>query len=378
MSSAVKDFDGYVFFSKNTVGTIGKPVKIHSSLFLDFFCNVDPNSQEGQAMIRDIENLRGDPRANQPGLHPRPAPRGKQSVKHINNLQKISQSLDTIRECNLVTRNLQVFFTVEQQTGDKYPTVYISRIRRLQKNSQEAGGFYEMRGGFQKSAIKVEDCNLENKTCYISRATSLTPKKVFEDTENLFGNNIALFYNPVQVADEFVLTKRNRLSIETQQSIKELENNIKRNQKKNVNWFVDGEGAAVLAEALANVPGSLETHSFKFTNAKANLPKLMKDLSQKKAKLTGEFISFSADKTALLAIAYQNEKLIAQLSALPNSGGYETITRRYLLNQLTALGAVKHALAPLSTQESLTANKITFIDALKGLFKPSPIGVRPK
>jgi hypothetical protein len=386
---AINESDKYVFFSKNTVGVVGKPVKIHSSLILNFLYFVNPNSQEGQVIIKEIENLRTDPRANHPGaVTPKPRPRNTNSGeaairydKHLTQVDRVRTALSETSEYSIVSKSLRVFFYIEQKQteNDKSPTVYVSRIQPIHKDSKHVGGFYEQRGLYTKNIEKVDECNLENKNCFVSRATRLAPNEILKSAQELLGDsNVKIFYNPIKVAEELVFLKKNRVSLDTQRSIKELEENIKRNQKKSVNWIIDGEGAAVLAAAIANIPGSLETHNFKFTNARANLPKLMQDLSQKKAKLTGEFIQYSGDNVALLAIAHQNEKLTKQISSLPNSGGYENITRRYLVDQLTALGALKHATLPTTTQDSLKGSKQTFIDAFTGIFKASPIGKKTK
>lgn len=381
MSSSIQDSDGYVFFSKNTVGTVGRPVKVHLSLVVHFINFVDPKSQEGMSIIRDIENLRSDPRANHPGaLIPKPRPRNTSSGaaadkynKHVTRVNSARTALCAISEYSMVSKNLRLFFYIEQKESDQYPTVYVSRIQSINRASNYLGGFYENRGSTNIKFTKVDECNLDNQICFVTRASTLEPKDALKSAKELLGQpNVTIFYNPIKVASEFVALKQNRLSTDTQESIKELEHNIKLNQKKSVSWILDGEGAAVMANALKNVPGTLETHSFKFTNARANLPQLIQDLSKKKANLSGEFISYYGDRVALLAIAHQNEKLIQQVSALPNSGGYENITRRYLVTQLSALGATS------SITDATKGNKQTFIDKLEGIFKTSANWKKPK
>src|SRR5690606_17671151 len=105
-----------------------------------------------------------------------------------------------------------------------------------------------------------------------------------------------------------------------------------------VSWYVEGEGAAVLAHALAKVPGTFEKHSFKFLNARTNLASLLQDLGQRKAQLQGEFLEYTRDRIALLSIAQNSNAISDQLNRLPKQAGYERITRRYLVDYFQALG----------------------------------------
>ncbi|MET0356673.1 MAG: hypothetical protein ABW044_07820, partial [Cellvibrio sp.] len=53
-----QSLDQYVYFSPHTKGGSGRAVKIHKDLFFPFFCVVDPNTHDGQNIIRQIESLR--------------------------------------------------------------------------------------------------------------------------------------------------------------------------------------------------------------------------------------------------------------------------------------------------------------------------------
>ena len=53
-----RDLDNYIYFSHITTGTSGRAVKIHKDVFLPFFCAVNPDTHEGQSVIRQIKHLR--------------------------------------------------------------------------------------------------------------------------------------------------------------------------------------------------------------------------------------------------------------------------------------------------------------------------------
>lgn len=358
----IKDNAGYVFFSARTVGVTGKPVKIHSSLFIDFFCAVDPTTHDGQAIIRDIENLKVLARPNT--IQPIPLPQGSASTaRHNAQMQKVrtlNNAMAGKQERSLVTKNVRVFYHIHQNAGDVCPTVYISEVQVLHEGKSTIGGLYEYKN---RRTEKTERRDLNEKLVMISSASE-SPSEAMKSALKSLGNNAALFFNPKFVANDISVIREGRLTQQTRSVVNELAEVLQHNQKNSVGWLVDGEGAAVLSHALKSLSGSLEKHSFRFRNARANLPLLMKELSQRKAQLNGEFISYDGDKVALMAIAVQKQALLKNIGQLPSPTGYEKITRRNLIKNIDGLGSVTWAQKATAQPEALRSSKATFVNAL--------------
>ena len=140
---------------------------------------------------------------------------------------------------------------------------------------------------------------------------------------------------------------------------------MQQNQRRSVEWLVVGEGAAVLSHALTKVSGTLEKHSFKFVNTRANLGKLLQDLGQRKAQLPGEFLDYSRDRIALLSIAQNSSEVTAQMEhQLPKKTGYDRVSHRYLTGYFHALGENGNAHAILAKAASIKGSTTTFIEAI--------------
>lgn len=369
--SVTHDLSEYLFFSPNTKGLSGSPVKIRADLFVDFFCNVDPETHDGQSVIRDIESLKifGKTAGQSSQVS---VPAKNDSASHKNRLNRINQTLSVLSfnqstspEKTFTTKNVRVFYRVLQQEGDAFPTVYISDIRVVKSGSEETSGLYEyVSSQFNQKLSKSKNSNLEGKTVYLSPAFDAAQKAMDEAVFKVGNAKPLLFFNPSAVAEDLGIWKKSRLSDATKTAISELSRLLQENQKRSVKWFVEGEGAAVLAQALAKVPGTFEKHSFKFLNARTNLANLIQDLGQRKAQLQGEFLDYTRDRTALLSIAQNSEAISHQLKQLPEQPGYDRVTRRYLIDYFRALGENGNAKAILAKAMSIKGGKATFIDAI--------------
>ncbi len=165
-SNHIKDIDGYIFFSPKTTGQVGKPVKIHSNLLIDFMLSVDPKTADGQAVIRDINNLRSFANTVTSGI---PKPKGGTGDRdgHKARMQSLYNILDATakqmslkRERSFLTTNVRVYYFIDQKPGDAYPTVYINEVQVRAGDVSKQGGFYEngiSRYG-RKEIVKKEEC----------------------------------------------------------------------------------------------------------------------------------------------------------------------------------------------------------------------------
>jgi hypothetical protein len=370
--SVTHDVSEYLFFSPNTKGLSGSPVKIRADLFMDFFCNVDPQTHDGQSVIRDIESLKIFGKTASQNAHVS-VPARNESAAHKNRLNRINQTLSVLSfnqstspEKTFATKNVRVFYRILQQEGDAFPTVYISDIRVVREGATDAAGLYENvtnRSNLQQ-LLKAKSDNLDGKTVYVSRAFQSAEKAMMATPPKITDSKPLLFFNPSSVANDLSLWKRNRITDPTKQAIKELSHLLQANQKRNVQWFVEGEGAAVLALALAKVQGNLEKHSFKFLNAHANLTNLFQELEKRKAQLKGEYLDYDRDRTALLAIAQGGKALYTHLNQLPPKAGYDRVSHRYTTEYLKALSENGNAHTILNKAISAKGIATTFIEAI--------------
>ncbi len=369
--SVTHDVSEYLFFSPNTTGLSGSPVKIRAELFVDFFCNVDPQTHDGQSVIRDIESLKIFGKTASQNAHVA-VPAKNDSAAHKNRLSRIHQTLSVLSfnqstspEKTFATKNVRVFYRVLQQEGDAFPTVYISDIRVVQRGRDNIGGLYEYTSTLRGISLeKSKNTDLDGKTVYISAASDSAKKSMDEALANIDNDKPALFFNPREAAEDLSIWKKPRLSHNTKGLIDQLSDLLMKNQRRTVNWYVEGEGAAVLAHALEKVPGTLEKHSFKFINARTNLATLLQSLGQRKAQLKGEFLDYTRDRTALLSIAQNSEAISYEFKKLPEPESYDRVTRRYLVEYLRALGENGNAKAILAKAASIKGSKATFMDAI--------------
>lgn len=362
----VKDQAGYIFFSKNTTGSCGRAVKIHCSVFMDFYCAVDISSADGQKVIRDIENLRTNPNALKTGQI---TPAQKGGARHLSQLDRISKTLNEMKEGTLVTANVRAYFHVHQKDGDNCPTVYISEVK-VRSGSDQSFGLYEERHGRVSSSVEpMRSRNLRDKTVFISGAHDSTKDALKAAKYTTNKQDVSLYYNPPSVAEDLGVWKTNRLSDATRGTIEELKCVLKENEKNKVDWFVEGEGASVLSRAVESLPGSLDQHTFTLINSKTNTPRLLQQLSEKKAQFNGDVIRYTGDRAALLAMADQKDELSKQIGKLPGNVGYNQITRRYLTEQVGQLAQVGNSGGALPTKSSLRGSNTTFVDALNSARK---------
>lgn len=367
------DVDGYLFFSPNTKGLSGNPVKIRADLFVDFFCSVDPETHDGQTIIRDIESLKIFGKTAGPSARVS-VPAKNEGEAHQSRLNQIKKNLSiltvsqaTAPEKTFTTKNVRVFYHVLQKDGDAFPTIYISDIRVVQRGQDNVGGLYEyVSGRTRETLAKIKNADLDGKVVYVSAATDTAEEAMSAAAYHSNNNSkLAVFFCPKNVAEDLGPWKKPRISDSTRSLIEELGNLLQQNQKRNVSWHVEGEGAAVLAKAVTKTSGTLEKHSFKFINARTNLVSLLHDLGQRKAQLTGEFLDYTRDRTALLSLAQNSDSLADHLKNLPEQVGYDRISHRYLMDYFRALGENGNAKAILTKAISLKGSTATFIDAIK-------------
>jgi len=353
------ELGNYIYFSPLTTGATGRAVKIHKDLLLPFFFAVNSKTYDGQLAIRQIEQLRTTPKLNVPPAFRKP------SKSHIRQLKSVYDTFQHV----LMLKNLQVYYRVEQQAGDVSPVVYISQVRSTYEDANDAPGLYARKIQFSRQAgdlKKMKSRTVDGRTVFIN-GQSDSVKSVMKQAELIIGSreNLAIFYSPASVCNDLGVWNSPGQTLRTGIAIKELIAVIQHNRsaKNGINWIVEGEGCALLSNALESVSGDLKNHSFKIVNPKTDTPKLLQSITKKKGHLTGEFFDYSRSPTALAAIAKHKEALIKQIGLLPEAKSYDKITRQKLISQISALAQVA---MPLIKNAAIGKTKSsTFIETLK-------------
>ena len=358
-----QSLDQYVYFSPLTMGgASGRAVKIHKDLFLPFFCIVDPATHDGQSIIRQIENLRttctivrketGSGYANNP----------RQGEKHKTQLTKVNSAFHQV----LIIKNLHVHYRVSQEDGDKAPGIYISHIRQVNRDSGGTPGLYEQQSSMRGAggARKVESQQVDGKKVYINGSAKTLNKAMFDARITTKDENSLLFYCPARATDEMGLLGKSIRSRITTDTVNELANILKKNQKstRGVTWYVEGEGVNVLNEAVKQVSGELSTHQFNLINPVANTARLIEALANKKAKCNGEFFQYESNRKALISLGTQREEIMQAIGKLPAGKNYDIITRNYIVKFISELPSIGTRAATQSKSTSITK---TFVQLLK-------------
>jgi hypothetical protein len=361
-----QSLDQYVFFSPLTMGgASGRAVKIHKDLFLPFFCVVDPSTHDGQAIIRQIENLRTTCTVVRKETGSGYANNKRQGDIHKRELGRVNSAFHQV----LIIKNLHVHYRVSQEAGDKAPGIYISSIRVVSEStSTSAPGLYESKTSFGSKVPlteKMKTSAVDGKKVYINGKVQSKDQAMKNARYATNDNNSLLFYCPARVSDELGIMGSSVKSNITNNTLNELINVIKQNQKasRGVSWYVDGEGANVLAQALKQIPGDLSSHEFRFINPIANTAKLLESLTDKKAKLEGEFFKYDQNRTALMSLGVQKDELLKAIGKLPAGKNYDIITRSYILKSINDLS---NAGTKAAAQEAKLPTAIkTFVQLLK-------------
>lgn len=367
-----QSLDQYVFFSPLTMGgASGRAVKIHKDLFLPFFCVVDPSTHDGQAIIRQIENLRTTCTVVRKETGSGYANNRPQGDKHKTELGKVNSAFHQV----LIIKNLHVHYRVSQEMDDKAPSIYIMSIRQISRDTSNSSGLYKVkkeafgsnRGGPQKES----STNIDGKKVYINGMSETVEDAMDHARYATDDNNTLLFYCPATAVDELGPMGRNEKSRVTTTTIDKLRNILAINQKasRGVSWYVDGRGASILTEAIKQVSGDLSAHSFRLINPIANTARLIESLTQKKAKFEGEFFKYNQNRASLMALGMQKDDLLQAIGKLPAGKNYDIITRRNIVNAIDGLSRFGEKANAAKTKLG-SANK-TFLQSLKtaGVFR---------
>lgn len=383
----IQDIDGFIFFSPKTQGHVGKPVKVHTSLFVDFMLSVDPNTADGQTVIRDLESLRTLAKVDVGGIR-EPMPGRNDGVRHQQRLRTVHKTLNSMavqmglkRERPFLTKNVRAYYHIHQGKGDQYPTVYINEIQIRAKEAEYEGGFYELsagRRGTSNNLRKMENCRLDQRSVYVSGASESPTDSMKNAAKVLNTPDPTLFYCPTEVRESLTAYKSNRFNGASKKLIDDLAATLQKNSTGSVKWVVDSEGAALLSHALTKINTPLEKHRFEFVNAIGDIPALLDNLKRLKAKTDGQFMSIDYSNKlsamgSMLSHVKNKRAILERLADMPASSSKITIQNQ--ANALLRATMIANLSTPINNKTlanlaslpaKLRNSKKTFVEILQG------------
>jgi hypothetical protein len=352
----------YIYFSPLTKGDAGRAVKIRKDLFLPFFCCVDPNTHDGQYIIRQIENLRTTTTFVKPVAGSAWSTNPYQSPQHLARLGKVNDGFQNV----LVIKNLRVSYRVSQEQGDRAPCVYVTGVREVSRNAGNAPGLYESKTLQVRKVIeKRSNQQVDGQKVFINGSSQEVTEAMRSAQFATNDINSLLFYCPANVANDMGPFGGTTQTYVTQEAVNKLVEVFKQNQKpsRGVSWYVEGTSAGLLNEALKQIPGDLPKHEFRLINPIANTAKLLETLTAKKASFEGEFFKYDQNKAALISMSSQKDSLLQAIGKLPAGKNYDKITRSYIVKAINDLSAVGNA--PVAQQQKLNSLTQTFVQLLR-------------
>ena len=328
--SHIADINGYIYFSPKTTGQVGKAIKIHTQLLLDFMLSVDLQSPFGQSVVHDIESLRALANTSVVNVPP-PMGGRKDSAKHTAQLSAVhkkvnalAQHVDLKRERPFITNNVRVFYYINQKEGDQHPTVYINELQ-IRAREFSPGGFYEeQKGWYTNATIKpIEPQNLQDRTIYLNAAVDGV-KTAYDQAKHITkSQKPTLFFIDEESSECLATYHARKLNESAKKLVDKLAQTIQKGATNKAQWYVEGEGAIVLTHALEKVGAQLASHKVTLVNPKGNIPKLIQLLESKKVQLIGNFMqldgSLPSYPGAIVSLASYGNQLLDKIRTLPPS-----------------------------------------------------------
>lgn len=346
------DAKKFVFFSGMTKGATGRPIKINASLLPHFIALVDPKTHDGQAVIHHIQSLRAT--AGQAS-----------SMQNINNA---FEHMDRVK-------NVQICYKILQLDTGSPVTVYITDIRAAYVGDKKKAGLYSVNSMGQSADVREAKAPAIAGPKAVVNGLSFSAKQAGEDALKQAGaTSVALFYTPAHVVNELGSWRNTaRKAANATLAANALATVLTKSQNRTstLNWYIEGEGSALLSKALENVTGDLSQQKFRFIDPTGDIAATIKQLKQKKAQFVteGDLISYTGKRSAAVAMANQLYRLATSMSLEKGKHGFdqrEKNTKKIVSDHARAGAAMSGA------NNMVKAAQATFLDMLKqvqGVFK---------
>ncbi|MES2673891.1 MAG: hypothetical protein V4660_06595 [Pseudomonadota bacterium] len=292
-----KDAKKFVFFSPLTKGNCGRPIKINASLLPQFISLVDPKSHDGQTIIRHIQGLRAT--AGQGG-----------SYQNMNNAFEHMERV----------KHVQICYKILQVDANSPVGVYITDLRSAYAGDGKKAGLYSV----SKAAISaLPGSILSGSNVVINGACADTDDAARAALTLTNSSQTVLFYNPAHIINELgTWRKPSKHANNAQLAASTLADVLTKNQNRTspLNWHIEGEGTALLVQALSKVTGELSNQKFRFIDPVGDTTATINLLKGKKAQLTSDVVSYTGKRTAAVSFLNQRHKLASAITSLVNVG----------------------------------------------------------
>lgn len=340
------DAKKFVFFSSMTKGATGRPIKINASLLPHFIALVDPKTHDGQAVIHHIQGLRAT--AGQAS-----------SMQNINNA---FEHMDRVK-------NVQICYKILQLDAGNPVTVYITDVRAAYVGDGRKAGLYMATKTVTGADVKEARGPAISGSKVVINGISASSDHAGKNAINLAGGTpVALFYNPAHVVNELGSWRNTaRKAANATSAANELATVLMKNQSNRtsvLNWYVDGEGSALLANALEKVTGELSQQKFRFIDPTGDIATTIQQLKHKKAQFVteGDLISYTGKRSSTVAIASQMYRLANIMAVEKGKHGFEQ--REKNANKLVA-GHTRAGSAMSGAKNMIKSGQATFTEMLK-------------
>jgi len=314
----------YIYFSVFTKSESGRHVKIKPDLMLPFLYAVKPGTHEGESTIHQIENL-------------------KKTAGILNNSQNACNAFDHM----IKIMNLQVYYRVESGC------VYITNLKVIHKGDKSDAGLYQVTKQYGKTrASKIKNDRLiaddKREQVFINGAVTnldtAADAAIEQHTDEK--SRLCLFYNPSAIVNELGMWKSGSQSKLSKTTADKLAKILMQN--KSAFWNVEGEGAALLNEALKSVTSDLNKQTFRLLNPVAETPELINRLVDKKAKHESEVISIkNQSRSANIAMMTHSDKLAESIGKIPEKRMRVEDARDVIQDKINNNATVSKGMTPL-------------------------------
>lgn len=342
----------FVYFSTQTQGICGRPVKIDPLLLPHFLCLVDPASHQGQAVIRHIEGLRAN-------------------AGHGDSFQNANRAFDFMDHVG----NVRIHYKIMQVDAGEPVGVYITDIRPGFRGDTAKPGLYSVQSSGSLARTSEVQSNVISSAKACINGVSKDLAGAAEQAVHMAKGNAALFYNSANVVNDmgcwFKPSKQEQSAKLAAERLAKVLAETESKSSGKVHWHVQGEGAQLLAKALEKTSVELSKHRFQFFNPVGDTNLLLGTLKKKKAELAESIVDYKASTAAMISLLAQRGALAATIKSLVSQGHPYYQPREKLVSKILGDSA-KQSGSFDTAIKAARGGHITFLDTLnqtKGILR---------
>lgn len=336
----------FVYFSAQTQGAFGRPVKIDPQLLPHFLCLVDPSSHQGQTVIRHIENLRAKAGTG-------------------DSFQNANRAFDFMDHIG----NVRIHYKIMQADSGSPVGVYITDIRPGYVGDSGRPGLYRAtRSGNQVTINETSSTVVSSSKVFINGNVATIKQAGSQAIDSANESSAAFFYNPAHVINEmglwFTPSKQGQHARYAAEKLATILQTTENQGSGRVHWNISGEGAQLLAKALEKISTKLTKHQFQFHNPIGNLNNLLGNIKQKQGGLAETVVSYNASQGALVSLLAQRSTLTNTIKSLVAQGHPHFQPREKLVSKILNDSAKQSGAFELANN-SAKGRATSFLDILK-------------